>query len=745
MFRLTDTRALARFDSMRTAPPAPPAPEPGGRQATSNRWTAYVQAALLISLALTAILFAADVTGIVRILVTAAAFAFAPGAAILTRWRCDLPAAYVALACSLSLALFTVIGAVIALTRFWHPVEIAFAVGLISAAALAFSLVRGLRVDLPERPSPDRDGLETLGLAAACCAFAPLLALVAWGLSLASIDTNALTGTGLPPHLPIAWFVALAASALSVVISCWTRMPLWIAITGVAATAIILFATVPLITDVPQYAWTYKHVGVARLFDAQGGAVPRIDIYNRWPGFFSMSAIFDRVAHADPLAYAAWFELFFASINAIAIGAVARVLSADNRVAVFTGFAYLITNWVGQGYFAPQAVAFTLDLCIILIVLQSLRGRGRPLHAIAGRLQRFSTVPERRPLWPDHLHLHVAAAIGMVALLDIALVCSHQLTPYMVVLQVGVLTILGWVRPFWLVGMLALFAAAYLYPNLHFIQKNFGFVSSLNVFDNAKVAVSVPTHRDFFYDKVGLLLALALALFALAGFARLVRTGNSLRACLVAAIAAAPFLVMAGQNYGGEAPLRVVLFSSPWLAMLVAGGLATLGPRLRVGGAVVVTAVLLPLFLFAFYGNSAATIFTRDEVRASERFLDQVPRGSVLFLAGEGYPARAGAQYPKLLGPVGDAIPNVLEDPRFLNHKLGAADVPKLAELFAKYPNRGFVVFSRGQEKNAEVYRTLGPGELQKFEHAVAASGTFRPWMTTRDVRIYELVGKGST
>ena len=68
-------------------------------------------------------------------------------------------------------------------------------------------------------------------------------------------------------------------------------------------------------------------------------------------------------------------------------------------------------------------------------------------------------------------------AIGAVLLLQLAIVASHQLTPYVVALAVLPLFVLGYFRPTWVGFAIFGLAVLYLVPNLDYIQQNFGIFS----------------------------------------------------------------------------------------------------------------------------------------------------------------------------------------------------------------------------------------------------------------------------
>ena len=132
--------------------------------------------------------------------------------------------------------------------------------------------------------------------------------------------------------------------------------------------------------DAPRLPWVYKHIAVTRYIETFGSVDPSIDIYHRWPGFFSFAAFLgEAIGYPDPVSYAQWAETVFPLINVVLILAIARSISRRRAWYWTAAIVFTICNWVGQSYFAPQALAFSLYLALTLIVLTYLRAEPRRL------------------------------------------------------------------------------------------------------------------------------------------------------------------------------------------------------------------------------------------------------------------------------------------------------------------------------------------------------------------------------
>ena len=301
-------------------------------------------------------------------------------------------------------------------------------------------------------------------------------------------------------------------------------------------------------TAEPIYGWTYKHLGVIDYIQQHGSVASGVDIYGGWPGAFSAVAWVSTVTGTTPLALAQWFAVGVQAFAVVAVFSLARGLGQTHRQAFVAAFLAQALGWVGQDYLSPQAVGWVLALGVLVLLVHS----------------------RRRP------------ALGLLAVLPFAaVVVTHQLTPYWLVIAALALGALGVVRPRWLGIVFALAAGGWLLLHTADLGSSSLF-SGVDPVANAKTAstgvgsagqtVSSIAARG---TAVGLwLLGAAVALHGIVA-GRAGRTDPRAAArrqhVLVAAVLAfAPFGLLAGQNYGGEALFRVYLYSVPGCVVLVA-------------------------------------------------------------------------------------------------------------------------------------------------------------------------------
>jgi hypothetical protein len=395
-----------------------------------------------------------------------------------------------------------------------------------------------------------------------------------WGLSVAWMRVGSLDDYGLLPVFPVTFFLALALLVVSfVAVLCSARPPSQLVLAGhVLVLIVFLHGTMPLIFSEPFYPWVYKHFGVVQYIDLHGRLDSSVDIYQNWPAFFTLSAWFDRVAGTGgPLEFAAWSQVFFNACNMVLLRYVFGALSRDTRLVWLAIFIFFATNWVAQDYFSPQAFAFTLSLGLCGVILRWLviapdrAWMARWLNRVAafvarlGRRRRSASVPDDEPAGSQRVGRRAARniALGLFAII----VATHQLTPYMLIVGLGVLTFLGVVRPRLLVVIFTAIALGYLLPRLDFVQRYYGLLGSAGEpLQNVRSAAVGANGLQGEPGRVlcahaARLLSLTIWGLGLIGVVRRLRAGY--KNLGIAALAVAPAVIVLAETYGGEAIYRV--------------------------------------------------------------------------------------------------------------------------------------------------------------------------------------------
>jgi hypothetical protein len=738
---------------------------------------------LIALVAGTAVVVAFGGSSAVRLITVLVAFCVVPGAAFLGRVPLeDDFVGSLGLAIALSLAAETAVALIMIWTGWWHPRTLAFALGVASCSPVFFDL-RACAV-LSRRAPIVRPVLrhwrETLSASfaarkgATAASLLPLAGgIVAWSLSIGHINVSSLGDYGLPPALPALWYVSLALLVAGVLVALLLPNPRGLVIGLYAAAFILVFlGTIPAVSRWPEYAWFYKHAGVTRFLELHGHVNTNVDIYQRWPGFFALTALFSTVAgRPNPADYAAWAEAFFTAVDVLLIWAAVRTIVKDVRVIGMAVLLFVIANWVREQYYSPQAMGFVLTLACLVLLLRMVQ----PYRFVDGRSAALAPrlMPELLPETPrvlSHARLVAHRTLALVARVTAAppsdrlpsedpkplasdylvislvlfavMVPTHQLAPYLLLLQLAAIVVVGMLRPKWALIVMAVVALAYFFPNLEWVRRNYKIFTSFDPFQNAQYSLlwhSKPLAGIRFNG----LMSRALAFFVWGGaalaFIRLSRQGLARRALPFALLGIAPFAILFSMSYGGEAGLRVALFSLPWCAALTGWALTTIrSPVRRVVVTVFVVATCAGLFVPAFLGASELYIMPNGEVQASEYFYTHARPHSILVTAAPAFPMRLGANYDLFIQGTDDQ--SLMWEKRFRHRHLGSADIAAAISFMRQYSSRCYLVFSTTSTRYAEIYGLTPRGALPSLERAVKESPRFRLWYGNREARIYELV-----
>ena len=478
----------------------------------------------------------------------------------------------------------------------------------------------------------------------------PLIAGIgAWAFGVSQINREAIGPYGVFANAN-AWFilglVLLVAGLLAELSRAQART--WLLGAYLIGLIVAVYTTIPLLYGgTPEYAWVYKHVGVIQEFGRYQRVTDTSSIYQEWPALFTSVASISSLGGAGPLSFAAWGPVAFELADALLLLGIFRLLTADRRLPYLALLLYVgLIAWVGQDYLSPQAFGYLLWLGIMAIVVRWLlvpdpaHARWRFVNRVRGVLLAHRPAPQQASTamrW---------VAFALVAVIYFAIVATHQLTPYIALLGVVALVLLGVVWRGWLmVVLLAVIALGFLAPRYGLISSQFGGVfSGGDVFENASGSQGI-LHKAAEL-RTGEVVHVLAALMWLGAAAAIALRWRSLgRVAIPAGLAFSPFVVLGVQSYGGEAIYRVYLFSAPWCALLIAELIAELRGALRPLVSAVACTVALAAGLQGLYGPVAVYAFTPSELTASRWLYQHAAPGSVLVLAADNFPGLEVANY----------------------------------------------------------------------------------------------------
>jgi hypothetical protein len=544
-----------------------------------------------------------------------------------------------------------------------------------------------------------------------------------WLASLRAVDLGRMRDLGLLQVLPVMFWVALGLLALGFCTALSDRRTPsgWFAgyVLGLIA---VIHATPSLLYPTLRYGWAWKHVAIVDAVIRNGGTVPnagKLELYNQWPGFFQLNAFFLQATGLDSaLGYAAWTPPVFNALLLAPLLLVYRAVTRDRRLIWAAAWIYYSCSWVGQDYFAPQAFAFLLFVTLIALVMAQLPSSARRL-------------PAATPIgW-------TVGRFAVVLLLEGVIICSHPLTPLMMISALVALSLPRRNRRVVLpvaAGAVLLTAVwdttvarPYVSSNLHqflgaLVQPDANVVSGL-----AQLGTAAPGQVEVSWVDRGL----SAAVFLLAAVAFLTRRWTRRTGLPLLVVAPLPLLV--ANAYGGEMIFRAYLFALPAAALLVAALFFPWDrrPLLRV---LVVTPVLLALLgglLFGYYGKEAANYFTKDEVLAG-RFVTSTRPGSLIVSVTSAVPG-LDTHYDK--HPHVQLDEQELSDRQRLARNPLAGLEPFLAHSTAAKP--AYVVLSRAQAAECYLNGTLPADTVQRLESQIAKARGFTTVYRNKDAVVY--------
>jgi hypothetical protein len=484
------------------------------------------------------------------------------------------------------------------------------------------------------------------------------VSIILWAIGISQANIGDLGPYGLPAALSYTFYLGLGLLIVSIGIEL-ARSELSerrLALHAVVLTC-MLYGTAAVVYSEGRYSWLYKTIGVVQYVGAHGSLDRNIDIYQNWPGFFALAAWFDKVAGvASPIDYAKWVQVTVELAALPLLYTIYRSFGLSVRQRWIGLMLYSAGNWIGQDYFSPQALGTLLSLGIMALAARWLFA-GNFSSSAESEAKRLRTV------------LPAAAAL---LFLYFVLTFSHEISPYILTIQLCALAITGTMRPRWIALATAAIAITYLAPNFTFVNSHYGLIASIGDFfqniqpPSASSGVTIPypeSHRII--GDCSELLSIGMWILALVG-AWLRR--KSLRTVIALLLLAfSPIAVLVAGAYGNEGILRVYLFSLPWSAALAASALAPLksltdnrhratlhdparGTALlnsfdrNTLRAPLVIAVVAALFIVAFYGDDASNVMPSSEVSTITDVFDHAQPGPV-FAAVDNAPLFDTAQY----------------------------------------------------------------------------------------------------
>jgi len=553
-------------------------------------------------------------------------------------------------------------------------------------------------------------------------------------------------------------------------------VPRWLLGCQVVAFVVLVVGLGALVEPAPRLAITYTHLGFAQYIGSHGTALPPIDARAGWPGAFSLIAVVESwINSSTGFVIGRWAPLLFDLLAIAPLFVLTGVVTEDRRARWLAIWIFFAANWVEQDYLSPQALAFTMYLTVIGTVLAVFGSRPSVGRKASGAIRSIMASAQRRlSIHSWHPHTPLARALpaatravllASVVAIGAAMTMSHQLTPYVLILDIAALALIGRTRLGTLAWLLVLMAIAWLsFGASSFWSGHLGLLtgSAGNVAGNVSAGVSGrlrgdPGHLLVLWSRIAIVVAL-MATAAL-GLLRLwVRHAEQL---WVAVLAGVPIVLIGFQSYGGEVVIRTYFFALPFLAILSAAAIfpgrgrvprtarhagtrttqsvrqrigiglerctratGRLSPSVRVVAIAGIVASASLLGLVAHYGADQSEQVGVGELTALTWFYAHVPPQSDAFTACVNLPWRSeGAASFRYKTLVSESYGRPLKE---------------LRRLLS--PERGaYFIASKSQEVCGEQQLGLAPGWLASLEASLSKAEHATLIYSADGARIYRL------
>lgn len=381
-----------------------------------------------------------------------------------------------------------------------------------------------------------------------------------------------------------------------------------------AATAMMIIAQrLPrtIATDLPMYAWTYKHLGVADYIQHAHTLARDVDIYNGWPSLFALTAWFSDLTGMSEVTLAHWFTPVFHVFFSTVVYAAARAWRLEPLTAITATFLVATLNWVEQDYYSPQATVIFLAVAIFAIVGLS---RERPTGTL------------------------------LIVVLFGAATITHQLTPYWIMAAIAILVVTRRMRPWWIVIPLVAILVAFLFYNWD--QAAHYELFSANPIKNAESNVPTPGVLGQRVTSVGVRV-LSASMWVATGLTLVYRLVKKREFWAPGVLALSPMLILGGQSYGGEAIFRVFLYSLLGCSIVLAPVVVAVlrGGWMRYAAGVLVALIVTTLSAQGYTGSWYANVMPREQYDTSRLVLAQAELPSYLTSVAPVWPERSSWRY----------------------------------------------------------------------------------------------------
>jgi hypothetical protein len=514
-----------------------------------------------------------------------------------------------AVAVLVGISLPTLLASVMALGHLWHPLIIAFMLGI----AVVIVHVRASREALTRLRASGRRLVPLTGRAAWLNLSTGLSAAgTLWWLGSMAVAGHIDPGIGgfLTQISPM-WYVGVLLVLGGIVLAREYGEPA--AISGVVSLVAALTLTPAFVYGLPRIESAAKHVGFVQQLLGAGYLDRHAGIFQAYSGFFALSGwICDLAGTRDSMGLATYWPCIIDIVGLAVLRLFLGVLLRSTyRIYAALALTFLV-DVVGQDYFSPQSVGFVLVFGVYAL-------------AIGGA----------------EINLSRRTRIGLIALISCALAIIHEFSPYMAAVVLGIFVLAKIVRPVYIPLIAAVPALLWALLNWsvlgHFIS--FSDLGNLSNFTPPKTVATPGLQRlPIVGQGSGALLAglLVLIFLAAVGFLAAVtrRPGwgffSKSYAWAMLISAGSGLVLIAANPYGNEGIFRAALFAIPWLAALAVTAVPQATPEWATFPFAVLLTGLTATFCLGSFGLDSAGVIRSGDIKALDFYKTNAPRGSYI-------------------------------------------------------------------------------------------------------------------
>lgn len=593
-----------------------------------------------------------------------------------------------------------------------------------------------------------------------------ILAALLWVGSFSDINLGAMQDWGLISIFPISILIAYLLTLLGFAgLFLRTQVSEAIFMSYALLLILLVHGTPQLLYGTLRYSWAWKHVGLVDYIIRHGAVDPNIGIlgiYHNWPGFFALNALYTQLAgFSGAQVYAGWGPAFFEILFAWGWLALFRLFTPDRRLQWLGVWFFLLTNWVGQDYFSPQAMSYFMLIGVLVLIFRYFSSvptlnldawknryffKGPIMNIFQSLIEWLAKMEFTKISREVELVKYHRWALGCLVLLCYAaIVSSHQLTPFMGVLFGLVLAFGSYTRwktlPIWMSAFIILWflfpAKLYTSGVIESIVNSYG--NLFHNIDSGFINVATVSPGQALVAWMGR--GLSAAIGVLAGIGVCLRVRHRYLDLHIILLAAAPLAIIFLNTYGGEALFRMYFFSLPFLSFLAA---RVIFPRdnsernwrqvVGIGG---LSTVLLVGLLFAYYGKEQQYYFTKGEVEAAEFIFNNAEPNSLLVEGARNYPSQFLNYEYFTYVPI-DREPSESQE-RLLHNPV------RVLDAWLSNPDyvASYLIITRSQKSYTDSVGVLPLGTLDRIQEALETSDNFEIALSNQDAIIFtKRIGK---